>query len=78
MAWNPSPKVAALRTIGKKYNANKVIMILINDNEGRMESISYGKTPIECDMAKALSDIAFDAIYSLLANNQLHPSKKSG
>jgi len=58
MAWNPSPKVAAARDIGKKFGANKVIVIMLNERAGTIESVSYGETKTECTMAKRLANVA--------------------
>jgi hypothetical protein len=63
MAWNPSAKVAAARDIGNKFGANKVIVIMINERAGIIESASYGETKAECAMAKRLADVAYDAVY---------------
>lgn len=67
MAWNPSPKVATARDAGKKYGANKVILILINERAGTIESVSYGETKTECTMAKRLADVAYEAVYDYIS-----------
>jgi hypothetical protein len=61
MAWNPSPKVADCRDLARKYGANKVVVLLINDRAGTYETVSYGSTRRECDEAKVLADMVFDA-----------------
>ena len=66
MAWDTSPKVATARDIGKSYGADKVIVLLIDEEAGTMEAISYGKNKAECAAAKRLSDIAYDAIFDAL------------
>ena len=67
MAWNPSPKVAIVRDAGKKYGANKVIMLLINERAGTIEAVSYGETKTECAMAKKLADVAYKAVYDYIS-----------
>jgi hypothetical protein len=62
MAFNPSPKVAEARSIGQKYGKSKVIIVMIDDQAGTMESASYGATSLLCKEAQALADIAYDAI----------------
>ena len=66
MAWNPSPKVAVARDIGNKFDADKVIVILINEQKGHIEAISYGKTKTERAVAKRLSDVAYTAVYNYI------------
>ena len=58
MAWNPSPKVAAARDFGKRFQKSTVIIISIDD-DGGCEYVSYGKTRMLCDEAKRLGDKIF-------------------
>lgn len=58
MAWNPSPKVAAARDIGNKFNYDQVIVIGINLAEGTHETITYGKTVKLCNNARMLGSAA--------------------
>lgn len=67
MAWNPSPKVAVARDIGNKFDADKVVVIMINEQKGIIEVVSYGKNKTECTMAKRLSDVAYEAIYNYMS-----------
>ncbi len=62
MAFNPSPKVAAARDIGHKFNQDMVIIIMVNSFTGTIEYASYGENKILCDQAKKMADIAFEAI----------------
>ena len=62
MAWNPSPKVADARALGRKWGASRVIVFLIDDATGKIEGISYGKTRALCADAAVLMDMAMDAI----------------
>ena len=62
MAWNPSPKVSDCRNIAKKWNADEVIILAINNNTGKINMATYGKTAELCKQAKRLGDKAFDAI----------------
>jgi hypothetical protein len=66
MAWNPSPKVAAARDMGRKFKADKVIVIMINESVSKIEAISYGETKTECEIAKRLSDVAYGAVYNYI------------
>ncbi len=62
MAWNPSPKVAAARDIGKKFGKPQVIVLLIDQEACTIEAISYGATPELCADARKIADVAFDAV----------------
>lgn len=61
MAWNPSPTVAAARDIGKKFNRDQVIILMI-DAAGQLELATYGKTMTLCKLTGMLGDTAFDAV----------------
>lgn len=60
MAWNPSPKVAAAREIGRRFGRDMVVVLMIHD--GQLEAVSYGRTKALCAEAKGYADKAFDAI----------------
>ena len=62
MAWNPSPKVAAAREIGRRFRKDQVIVLLIDRSAGTLEYASYGRTPELCAEARRLTDVAFEAI----------------
>jgi len=64
MAWNPTPKVAAARDFGKRFDRPMVIIIHIGE-DGSIGYASHGKTPKLCKTAKRLADFAFDAILNL-------------
>ena len=63
MAWNPSPKVAAAREIGARFGCPQVVIVLIDQERGTLESISYGKTQRLCRDAQSLGDAAWEAVY---------------
>lgn len=67
MAWNPSPKVADARNLARRHGADRVVIVLLSDKTGTMETISYGETRLLCAQAQHLSDVAYDAIYNELA-----------
>lgn len=60
MAWNPSPKVAAARDIGKKFKKKMVIVVMLTDDT--IEYASYGETPKLCGDARKIADVAYDAV----------------
>lgn len=60
MAWNPSPKVAAARDIGKRFGKPIVVVLMVDDNG--IEYASYGQDKKLCDLAKQLADIALNAV----------------
>ena len=62
MAWNPSPKVAECREIARKHGKQIVILLMIDAKARTLESASYGETTGACQVAKHLSDVAYDAI----------------
>ena len=66
MAWNPSPKVAAARDIGKKFNFDQVIIIGINNDRDQMEAITYGSTKSSCAQAKGYGNVAYDAVFDYI------------
>ena len=69
MVWNPSPKVAAARDIGKKFSKAQVIVLMIDQDDGTLEVASYGKTRELCADAKKIGDVAFDAVMAHLSSN---------
>ena len=65
MAFNPSPKVAAARTIAREFGKRAVIVLMVGleaDGGMTLEYASYGETKDECDMAKALADVAYESV----------------
>ena len=66
MAFNPSPKVAAAREIGKQFNAPVVIVLLVDQEAGILEYASYGETRVECNLGQELADVAFEAVQNFL------------
>jgi len=62
MAWNPSPKVAAARDFGKKFNYDKVYIIAANETEGSFEITSYGETKKKCGEAKICANQIYEMI----------------
>ena len=69
MAWNPSPKVAAARDIGKKFRKPQVVVLMIDEDAGTLEFASYGETRALCAKAKKIGDVAFDAVMAHLSSN---------
>ncbi len=62
MAFNPSPKVAAARELGKRFIKDQVIVLMIDRRIGTLEYASWGRTPGLCDRAKQLADRAYHTI----------------
>lgn len=60
MAWNPSPKVAAARDIGKTFNKTIVVVLMLTDDT--IEYASYGETPKLCRDARKIADVAYNAV----------------
>ena len=63
MAWNPSPKVAFARDYGKKFGADQVIIIAIDNRRETMEAVSFGETKSSCAEAKRFANAAYNAVY---------------
>ena len=62
MVWNPSPEVADARMLGKKWDADQVVILLVNTETGRIRGISYGTTKALCAEAETLLNQAWEAI----------------
>ena len=62
MPWNPSPKVQTAREVAAKWGADQVVILLVNQRQGTLEMISYGKNARLCDEAGRLGDAAHDAV----------------
>ncbi len=56
MAWNPSPKVADLREISRKWGYDQVVVLAVNTKNGTFETVSYGETRALCDAAKKINE----------------------
>ena len=69
MAWNPSPKVAAARGIGKLFGKPQVVVLMIDQDKGTFEFASYGETKALCAEAQKIGDVAFDAVIAHLSSN---------
>ena len=67
MAWNPSPEVADARDFGKKFNYDKVIIIGVNEPEGKFRVVSYGETKQKC----AETRITADNIYEMVRTGKI-------
>ena len=67
MAWNPSPKVADCREIARKWGHKQVIVIALNQDDGKIEMATYGETVALCSDAKRLGDAAYDAMMKAYA-----------
>ena len=59
MAWNPSLRVKAARTIADEFEKKIVIVIMIDDE--KLEYASYGNTQKLCKEAKKIADKCYDA-----------------
>ena len=53
MAWNPGPEVAACRDFGKKFGADRVVIIWTTE-AGQCGMASYGSTKKLCDQTKPI------------------------
>lgn len=74
MAWNPSPKIAMLRTFAQQFAAafgqQQVIVIHLDRRVGTMGSASYGDTRALCGDAEKLARVAYDAVYRALEEEE--------
>jgi hypothetical protein len=61
MAWNPDSKVAAARDFGRRFGADRVI-ILFTTPDGQMGYASYGKTRELCDKTRRLANKCYFAL----------------
>ena len=59
MAWNPEPEVAAARDFGKKFDADRVVIIYTKP-DGKVGMASYGKTKALCERTKPIGNSLFD------------------
>lgn len=64
MAWNPSPKIADLRELARKWKYNQIIVLAINTTTGTFETLSYGETKYLCDRAKKINDQIYKEVSS--------------
>lgn len=64
MAWNPSPKVADLRELSRKWGYAQIVVLAVNPREGTFETVSYGMTPELCGSAKRIMDQVHDKVTS--------------
>lgn len=62
MAFNPSPKVADCRNIAQKWKKPQIIILAVDPIAGTLEYASYGESKANCDEAKRLADVAYQAI----------------
>lgn len=65
MAFNPSPKVAAARDLAKQFRAHQVVILLVTGDQ--LSYASYGRNKAECDEAKVIADVAFDAVMARMS-----------
>jgi hypothetical protein len=62
MAFNPSPKVAAARDYGNKFDRDIVVIISFNKKSSRYEIVSYGKTKEFCNKGEMIGNLLERAI----------------
>lgn len=62
MAWNPSPKVADLREISRKWGYDLVVMLAVNTKTGTFETVSYGGTRALCESAEKINGHIHDEV----------------
>lgn len=63
---NPDLKIAAVRSLARKWGAEQAIVIAI-DGCGRAQMVTYGETRALFGCAKVLGDAAFNAIKGVVA-----------
>lgn len=68
MAWNPVPEVAAARDFGKKFGADRVV-ILYTTHQGQIGVASYGETRSLCDRTKPIADRLYEEAMKLFAED---------
>lgn len=56
MAWNPSPKVADLRELSRRWGYDQIVVLAINKSTGTFETVSYGETSSLCNSAKKINE----------------------
>ena len=62
MAWNPSPKVADLRDISRKWGYNQIVVLAVNTKTGKFETVSYGETRALCDAARRINEHIYNEV----------------
>ena len=62
MAWNPSPKIADLRDLARKWNVGQLVVLEVYELSGKFGVLSYGRTPQLCDKAKFAADQVFEMV----------------
>lgn len=55
MAWNPSKEVAIARDVARQMDAQVVVIYLVR-SDAKFGTITYGKTPTLCNLAKQIGD----------------------
>jgi len=60
MAWNPSPKVAEARDYARRHGLRQVIVLELSADG--LGYTSYGRTRAECEDARRLADVAYEAV----------------
>lgn len=66
MAWNPEPEVAVARDFGKRFNADRVV-IVYTTKDGGIGYASYGETRALCAATKVLGDELYKTAYDHFA-----------
>src|SRR5690606_11103417 len=56
-----SANVARCRDVAAEFGATKVVMLIVDENMGTIEAVSYGLTRRKCAEAKRLADDLYDA-----------------
>lgn len=66
MAWNPSPEIADLRELARKWGAQRIIVLSL-PGDGTFSVHSFGETRRLCQSAKQIND----AIFKLVESGQI-------
>jgi len=68
MTWNPAPEIAALRDFGKRFGADRAVIVYTKPS-GEIGMASYGKTKVLCDRTKPIGNKLFEKAQELFAED---------
>jgi len=60
MAGNLTPRIQAAKGFATQFGGNKVVVILLNEDAGTIECITWGDSQHHCEEAAEIGEVLYD------------------
>ena len=69
--WRTNPSIQQAKAVAQATGATRVVMLLINDETGTMQTATYGKDGPLCTKAGAIGDFVFEEVSMAMVAGEL-------